>query len=87
MLDEPSLGLAPAIIDQVYGLLRAIREDGVTILLVEQHAERSFSIADRAYVMNGGGVTLQGIPTELATHANFDAAYFGISMRETRNAG
>jgi len=87
MLDEPSLGLAPAIIDQVYGLLRSIHADGVTILLVEQNAERSFSIADRAYVMNGGGVTLQGIPAELAAHADFDAAYFGINMREARNAG
>jgi branched-chain amino acid transport system ATP-binding protein len=87
MLDEPSLGLAPAIIDQVYGLLRSIHDDGVTILLVEQNAERSFSIADRAYVMNGGGVTLQGIPAELVAHADFDAAYFGINMREARNAG
>jgi branched-chain amino acid transport system ATP-binding protein len=87
MLDEPSLGLAPAIIDQVYGLLRSIHEDGVTILLVEQNAERAFSMADRAYVMNGGVVTLQGIPAELAAHINFDAAYFGVSMREAQNAG
>jgi branched-chain amino acid transport system ATP-binding protein len=87
LLDEPSLGLAPAIIDQVYRLLRSIHEDGVTILLVEQNAERAFSISDRAYVMNGGAVTLRGTAAELATHANFDAAYFGISMREARNAG
>jgi branched-chain amino acid transport system ATP-binding protein len=87
MLDEPSLGLAPAIIDQVYRLLRSIHADGVTILLVEQNAERAFSISDRAYVMNGGAVTLEGIAADLAAHANFDAAYFGVSMREARNAG
>ena len=80
MLDEPSLGLAPAIVDQVYVLLRAIRDTGVTILLVEQNAERAFGIADRAFVMNGGIFALGGTPDELKRHAEFDAAYFGIGM-------
>ena len=66
MLDEPSLGLAPAIVDQVYELLAAIRDEGVTILLVEQNAARAFALADRAYVMNGGAFTLHGTPAELA---------------------
>ena len=66
MLDEPSLGLAPAIVDQVYALLRAIRDDGVTILLVEQNAERAFAIADRVHVMSGGVFGLGGTPAELA---------------------
>ena len=65
MLDEPSLGLAPAIIDQVYALLAAIRAEGVTILLVEQNAERAFALADRAYVMSGGAVVLARSAGEL----------------------
>jgi branched-chain amino acid transport system ATP-binding protein len=80
MLDEPSLGLAPAIIDQVYLLIGEIRAGGVTILLVEQNAERAFSIADRVYVMSGGVFALSGTPAELHRDPHFDAAYFGIGM-------
>ena len=60
MLDEPSLGLAPTIVDQVYGCCASIRDDGVTILLVEQNAARAFALADRAYVMSGGVFALGG---------------------------
>ncbi|MEO8668110.1 MAG: ABC transporter ATP-binding protein [Bauldia sp.] len=80
MLDEPSLGLAPTIVDQVYLLLRAIREQDVTILLVEQNAERAFAIADRVHVMSGGQFRLSGTPAELQRDPEFDAAYFGIRM-------
>jgi branched-chain amino acid transport system ATP-binding protein len=83
MLDEPSLGLAPTIVDQVYVLLRAIREDGVTILLVEQNAARAFTVADRAWVMSSGVFGLGGTPAALASDASFNAAYFGTEMRET----
>jgi branched-chain amino acid transport system ATP-binding protein len=86
MLDEPSLGLAPAIVDRVYALLRSIRDEGMTILLVEQNAERAFGIADRAYVMSGGAFGLGGTPSELAGNPAFDAAYFGIRMRDDRAA-
>jgi branched-chain amino acid transport system ATP-binding protein len=82
MLDEPSLGLAPAIVDQVYALLRDIRADGVTILLVEQNAERAFALSDRTYVMRGGAFVLQGPPAALKADPQFDAAYFGIGMAE-----
>jgi branched-chain amino acid transport system ATP-binding protein len=82
MLDEPSLGLAPTIVEQVYALLRSIRESGVTILLVEQNAERAFAIADRAHVMSGGTFGLVGTPAELVASAGFDAAYFGVEMRD-----
>lgn len=81
MLDEPSLGLAPAIIDKVYALLRTIRDGGTTILLVEQNAERAFAVADRAHVMRGGALVLGGTPADIASHADFDAAYFGFAMR------
>ena len=80
MLDEPSLGLAPAIVEHVYALLRNIRYLGVAILLVEQNAERAFSIADRAHVMSGGEFRLGGSPAALAADAHFDAAYFGLRM-------
>jgi len=80
MLDEPSLGLAPAIIDQVYVLLREICARGVTVLLVEQNAERAFAFADRAYVMNGGAFVMAGTGSDLAASEGFDAAYFGIRM-------
>jgi branched-chain amino acid transport system ATP-binding protein len=79
MLDEPSLGLAPAIVDRVYALLRSIRENGVSLLVVEQNAARAFALANRAYVMAGGGFALAGVPAEIASHASFDAAYFGMS--------
>jgi branched-chain amino acid transport system ATP-binding protein len=80
MLDEPSLGLAPAIIDQVYVLIREIRTGGVTILLVEQNAERAFSVADRVHVMSGGVFALSGTPEALHRDPQFDAAYFGVGM-------
>jgi len=82
VLDEPSLGLAPAIVDQVYGLLRDIRVLGTTILLVEQNAERAFALSDRTYVMRGGEIVLQGSPAALEADRHFDAAYFGIGMAE-----
>jgi branched-chain amino acid transport system ATP-binding protein len=81
MLDEPSLGLAPAVVDQVYMLLRSIREEGVTILLMEQNAGRAFDISDRSYVMRSGAFSLSGSPADIARDPRFDAAYFGIDMR------
>jgi len=83
MLDEPSLGLAPTVIDQVYALLNAIREQGITILLVEQNAERVFGLCDRVYVMSGGEFGLGGSATEIKNDPRFDAAYFGVHMRDT----
>ena len=83
MLDEPSLGLAPAVVDQVYALLRTVRNDGVTILLIEQNAERVFGLADRAHVMSGGEFGLSGTAAEIKADRRFDAAYFGVHMHET----
>ena len=80
MLDEPSLGLAPAIVDKVYELMRQIRDQGVSLLVVEQNASRAFALADRACVMNGGVFTLAGAPAEIERHDAFDAAYFGVAM-------
>jgi branched-chain amino acid transport system ATP-binding protein len=82
MLDEPSLGLAPAVVDQVYVLLRSVREQGVTILLVEQNAERVFGLVDRVHVMSGGEFGLSGTAAEIKADPRFDAAYFGVHMHE-----
>lgn len=86
MFDEPSLGLAPTVVDRVYELLRTIREQGVTILLVEQNAERVFGVASRVYVMSGGEFALSGPATAIKNDPQFDAAYFGVHMRETGHA-
>jgi len=82
MLDEPSLGLAPTVVNQVYTLLRTVREQGVAILLVEQNAERVFGLSDRVHVMSGGAFGLVGSAAKIRSDPRFDAAYFGIHMRE-----
>jgi branched-chain amino acid transport system ATP-binding protein len=86
MLDEPSLGLAPKVVDQVYEVLRSIRALGVTILLVEQNAERVFGLADSVYVMSGGEFGLRGSAAAVKNDPRFDAAYFGVHMREATTA-
>jgi branched-chain amino acid transport system ATP-binding protein len=86
MLDEPSLGLAPTVVDQVYALLQTIRAQGVTILLVEQNAERVFGVSSRVYVMSGGEFGLSGEAAEIKNDPRFDAAYFGVHMHEAGEA-
>ena len=79
LLDEPTLGLAPLIIDQVFELLEELRREGVTILLIEQNAARTIEIADRTYVMRTGGrIEFHGTADELAKRADFEAAYIGM---------
>jgi branched-chain amino acid transport system ATP-binding protein len=82
MLDEPSLGLAPTVVDQVYTLLKSVRERGVTILLIEQNAERVFGLSDQVHVMSGGEFGLSGTAAEIKNDRRFDAAYFGVHMHE-----
>jgi branched-chain amino acid transport system ATP-binding protein len=86
LLDEPSLGLAPKIVDQIYELLRTIKREGVTVLLVEQNAERVCGVSDRVYVMSGGEFALNGNAQDVARDPRFDAAYFGVRMREPTGA-
>jgi branched-chain amino acid transport system ATP-binding protein len=82
MLDEPSLGLAPTVVDQVYALLKSVRDRGVAILLIEQNAERVFGLSDKVHVMSGGEFGLSGTAAEIKNDRRFDAAYFGVHMRE-----
>jgi branched-chain amino acid transport system ATP-binding protein len=86
MLDEPSLGLAPTVVDQVYALLKSLREQGLTILLIEQNAERVFGLSDQVHVMSGGEIGLRGTAAAVKSDPRFDAAYFGVHMRQPASA-
>jgi branched-chain amino acid transport system ATP-binding protein len=77
LLDEPSLGLAPLIIRDIFNTIRALRETGLTILLVEQMANQALGVADRAYVLETGRVTLQGKGCDLLNDPKVRAAYLG----------
>lgn len=79
MLDEPSLGLAPIVIDAVYDAIQQLRSGGVTILLVEQNAERALAVADRAYLISTGQIVLAGKPSEIHAGGSVHKAYFGLS--------
>ena len=79
LLDEPSLGLAPTVVDTVFEALRAIRERGVTVLLVEQRAQRTVAFADRTYVMSNGEVRMTLGPDDAHDTDRMVAAYFGSS--------
>ncbi|HEX3208556.1 MAG TPA: ABC transporter ATP-binding protein [Geminicoccaceae bacterium] len=77
MLDEPSLGLAPKLVGQVFELISRLHEDGTTILLVEQNVSQTFRIADRAYVIQMGRVEAGGRPEELRRQIDVESAYLG----------
>ncbi|MCW5652834.1 ABC transporter ATP-binding protein [Hydrogenophaga sp.] len=77
LLDEPSLGLAPLIIKDIFDTIRQLRQAGLTILLVEQMAKQALSVADRAYVLETGRITLQGAGRELLDDPKVRAAYLG----------
>jgi len=78
LLDEPSMGLAPVLVDQVLAALAALRESGTTIFLVEQNAFAALSIADRGYVLETGSVVLQGTGRELLANPEVQSAYLGM---------
>ena len=77
LVDEPSLGLAPAVVDQVFEVVQAIHRDGVSILLIEQNAAKALEIAGRAYVLEGGRVVSEGRPGELLAQSHIREAYLG----------
>ena len=78
LLDEPSMGLAPNLVDQLLTVIRALRDDSLTILLVEQNARAALAIADRAYVLETGRVTLSGPAAEIQADRRVKEAYLGI---------
>ncbi|MBR5453288.1 MAG: ABC transporter ATP-binding protein [Clostridia bacterium] len=77
MLDEPSMGLSPLLVDQVFEIIKDINRDGTTILLVEQNAGKSLAISDRAYVLENGRIVLTGTGEELASSEMVQKAYLG----------
>ena len=79
MMDEPSLGLAPIVVQGVFDIIKEINRQGVTILLVEQNANMALKAADRAYVMETGRITMSGTGRELSENEEIRAAYLGKS--------
>jgi branched-chain amino acid transport system ATP-binding protein len=77
LLDEPSLGLAPMLVTQIFNIIQSIQQRGGTILLVEQNARQALQIADRAYVMETGKIILAGSATELQSNPQVEQAYLG----------
>ncbi len=77
MLDEPSMGLAPILVQQIFDIIKELHNAGTTILLVEQNAEMALQIADRAYVLESGRITLSGTGRELAQSDSIKKAYLG----------
>ena len=77
MLDEPSLGLAPIIVNQIMETLKSIAESGTTILLVEQNALKALNLCDRAYVMNVGHIVMEDTGSNLLRNENLMKAYLG----------
>jgi branched-chain amino acid transport system ATP-binding protein len=86
LLDEPSLGLAPVVVDHMFETIRAIHAEGVAILLVEQNVPRALEIADRAYVLEEGRIVAGGAPAALLRQSRIQEAYLGVAGG-TRAAG
>ena len=79
MLDEPSLGLAPLIVKNIFEIIQTINKSGVTVLLIEQNAKAALEIADYGYVLETGNIVLKGSGVELLNNENVRKAYLGIA--------
>lgn len=77
MLDEPSMGLSPLLVDQVFDIIKEFHKSGTTILLVEQNAGKSLAISDRAYVLENGEIAFSGTGKELMESEDIKKAYLG----------
>jgi branched-chain amino acid transport system ATP-binding protein len=80
MLDEPSMGLAPLVVKEIFGIVRRISEEGTTVLLVEQNAKSALRVAQRGYVLENGRITLQGSAEELLANRDVQRAYLGADV-------
>jgi branched-chain amino acid transport system ATP-binding protein len=78
LLDEPSMGLAPMLVEQIFDVLQALKREGLTILLVEQNARAALAIADRGYVLETGKISISGAAAELLADNRVQAAYLGV---------
>lgn len=77
LLDEPSMGLSPILVNEIFDIIKSINKDGVTVLLVEQNANKALSIANRAYVLETGAITVHGDAKEVAANPKVREAYLG----------
>ncbi|VTZ51053.1 leucine/isoleucine/valine transporter subunit; ATP-binding component of ABC superfamily [Methylocella tundrae] len=77
LLDEPSMGLAPLFVEEIFSIIKSLKDEGRTILLVEQNAHAALEIADHAYVLENGRIKLQGSGREMLEHDDISAAYLG----------
>jgi len=82
-MDEPSLGLSPILVDEVFAMISQLRASGVTVLLVEQNVERTLDIADRVYLLNTGRVEYEGTPEQLRKQVDIVGAYLGDTRRRS----
>lgn len=83
MLDEPSLGLAPLLVEEIFGVIRGINRDSMGILLVEQNANQALAIADYGYVLEGGRFVLEGSAAELRGNENVQEFYLGVNTADS----
>ncbi len=81
LLDEPSMGLAPLMVETIFGVIQNLNQHGMTILLVEQNARLALSMADRAYVLESGVITLSGTANELLSDDRVREAYLGVDVK------
>ena len=78
MFDEPSLGLAPILVSEIFQMVKAINEEGVTVLLVEQNVKHTLAMCDRAYILENGRITMTGTSKELLNNDHIKQAYLGL---------
>ena len=78
ILDEPSLGLSPLLVEELFALMRSINQQGIALLLVEQNVVQSLEVASRAYVLDNGAIVLQGSAAEVRNDPNLKRAYLGM---------
>jgi branched-chain amino acid transport system ATP-binding protein len=84
LLDEPSLGLAPILIKEIFVELKRINEEGVTILLVEQNARQALQLSQRGYVLQTGSLLMEGLSKDLLENPDVEAAYLGTIKRKRK---
>lgn len=77
LMDEPSMGLSPILVNEIFDIIKEVSKSGTTVLLVEQNAKKALSIADRAYVLETGKIVLEGAAGDLLNNASIKKAYLG----------
>ncbi len=87
LIDEPSLGLSPKVVAEVFSVIRAIHAEGVSVLLIEQNAAIALAVAERAYVMEGGRIVSQGKPADLLAQPHIREAYLGLDESKYSGQG